>query len=129
MTGNQSDQSPDQPTAEITDQPMAETRRTPGTAEIPWTPAATAPAPRAQASRPTGAHWPAIVLGLVCVAIAALALGQELGAFTVDWGHLGPLGIVLVGGVLVVVGLLGLLGRRRDDARSDARYQADHDVP
>jgi uncharacterized membrane protein YkvI len=69
------------------------------------------------------------VLGLVCVAIAALALGQELGAFTVDWGHLGPLGIVLVGGVLVVVGLLGLLGRRRDDARSDARYQADHDVP
>lgn len=100
MTGDQTnDQSPDQP--------------------IP--PAAPAPA-----GRPTGAHWPAIVLGLVCVAIAGLALGQELGAFTVDWGHLGPLGIVFVGGVLVLVGLLGLLGRRRDDARDDAGHPADH---
>lgn len=92
MTGDQtSDQPTDQPTAEVT-------------AQTP-------------ASRPRGPHWPAILLGLVCVAIAGLALGQELGAFTVDWGHLGPLGIVAVGGVLVLVGLLGLLGRRRDDAR------------
>ena len=107
MTGDQtSDLSPDQPTAEITDQP---------TAEVRWTPAA----------RPKGAHWPAVVLGLVCLAIAGLALGQELGAFTVDWGHLGPLGIVLVGGVLVLVGLLGLLGRRRDGAREDTRYRTD----
>ena len=108
MTGDQtSDQFPDQPTAEITDQP-------------------TPPAAPAPAGRPRGAHWPAIVLGLVCLAIAGLALGQELGAFTVDWGHLGPLGIVLVGGVLVLVGLVGLLGRRRDDARDDARSQAGH---
>jgi hypothetical protein len=112
MTGDQtSDLSPDQPTAEITDQPTAVTPRT--LAAVPLD----APAP---ARRPTEPHWPAIVLGLVCLAIAGLALGQELGAFTVDWGHLGPLGIVLVGGVLVLVGLLGLLGRRRDDARDEA---------
>lgn len=134
MTGDQtSDQSPDQPsnlspdqpTAEITDQSTAEIPRTPAAAP-PVTPAAAPPAGAAPASRPRGPHWPAIVLGLVCVAIAGLALGQELGAFTVDWGHLGPLGIVLVGGVLVLVGLLGLLGRRRDDARDDAGHPAGH---
>ena len=96
-----SDQTPDQPTR-----------------EIPETPVASRPA------RPGGPHWPAIVLGLVCVVIAALALGQGLGRFQVDWGNLGPLGIVAVGGVLVLVGLLGLLGRRRDEARWD---QAAHD--
>ena len=62
---------------------------------------------------PSGPHWPAIVLGLVCVAIAVVVLAQELGGLTVDWGSFGPLGIVTVGAVLVVVGLTGLLGRRR----------------
>jgi hypothetical protein len=124
MTSDQtSDQPPDQPTAEITDQPTAEITDQPTTEVPPTTAAAPAGAP---ASRPRGAHWPAIMLGLVCVAIAALALGQELGAFTVDWGHLGPLGIVLVGGILVLVGLLGVLGRRRDDTRGDAGHQVDH---
>ena len=69
--------------------------------------------------RPTGPHLPAIMLGLVCVVVAGLALGQELGAFTVDWGNVGPLGIVAAGAVLVVFGLVGVLGSRRSTGAQD----------
>lgn len=63
--------------------------------------------------RPTGPHAPAIVLGLGCLVIAGLVLAQELGTLSVDWGNVGPLGIVAAGLVLVVLGLVGLLGSRR----------------
>jgi hypothetical protein len=76
------------------------------------TPAAATPA-AAPAHRPTGPHLPAILLGLACLVIAGLAIGQELGGFSVDWGNVGPLGIVAVGAVLVVFGLVGLFGSRR----------------
>lgn len=77
----------------------------------------TEPAAPAAIERPRGPHLPAILLGIVCLAIAVLAVGQELGGFTVDWGSLGPFGIVLVGGVLVAIGLTGLLGNRRARGR------------
>ena len=63
--------------------------------------------------RPSGPHAPAILLGLVCLAIAALALAQELGGLEVDWGNVGPLGITVAGGVLVLLGALGLAASRR----------------
>jgi len=63
--------------------------------------------------RPTGPHAPAIVLGLVCLAVAGIILAQELGSLTVDWGDIGPVGIVLTGAVLVLFGLVGLLSSRR----------------
>jgi hypothetical protein len=65
-------------------------------------------------SRPSGPHAPAIVLGLVCLAIAGIILAQELGDLTVDWGDIGPVGIVLTGAVLVLFGLVGLLTSRRN---------------
>ncbi len=63
--------------------------------------------------RPTGPHAPAITLGVICLAIAGLVLAQELGALSVDWGNVGPLGIVAAGLVLVVLGIVGLLSSRR----------------
>ena len=63
--------------------------------------------------RPTGPHAPAIVLGLVCLAVAGIILAQELGDLTVDWGDIGPFGIIVTGAVLVLFGLVGLLTSRR----------------
>lgn len=68
--------------------------------------------------RPTGPHAPAIVLGLVCLAVAGIILAQELGSLTVDWGDIGPFGIVLTGAVLVLFGLVGLLTSRRNSKTS-----------
>jgi hypothetical protein len=64
--------------------------------------------------RPSGPHAPAIVLGLVCMVVAGIILAQELGSLTVDWGDIGPVGIVLTGAVLVLFGLVGLLSSRRN---------------
>ena len=63
--------------------------------------------------RPTGPHLPAILLGLACLVVAGLAIAQELGHLQVDWGDVGPLGIVAAGALLVVLGLVGLLTSRR----------------
>jgi hypothetical protein len=82
------------------------------TQALPWPPAAPA------APRPTGPHLPAVLLGLVCLAVAGVVLAQELGNLTIDWGDVGPLGFVAVGAVLVVLGIIGLAGSNRRNARS-----------
>ncbi|TPG19047.1 hypothetical protein [Pedococcus bigeumensis] len=77
------------------------------------TAAGTAAWPPAVPERPSGPHAPAIVLGLVCLAIAVIVFAQELGSLSVDWGDVGPVGIVATGAVLVLFGLVGLLTSRR----------------
>jgi hypothetical protein len=67
--------------------------------------------------RPTGPHLPAILLGLVCLVVAGVVLAQELGNLTINWGDVGPLGFVAVGAVLVVLGIVGLAGSNRRNAR------------
>ncbi|MEO5981380.1 MAG: hypothetical protein ABIQ13_03580 [Pedococcus sp.] len=68
--------------------------------------------------RPTGPHAPAVILGLVCLAVSGIVLAQELGNLTVNWGDVGPLGFVAVGAVLVVLGVVGLLSSHRRGSRS-----------
>lgn len=63
--------------------------------------------------RVRGPHVAAVLLGLACLVIAGLVLGQELGDLSIDWGEVGPLGIVAAGAVLVVLGALGLAASRR----------------
>ena len=65
------------------------------------TDAGTAAWPPAVPERPSGPHAPAIVLA------------QELGSLRVDWGDIGPLGIVVAGALLVLFGIAGLLSSRR----------------
>ena len=77
-----------------------------------WPPAAPTP------PRPSGPHLPAVLLGLVCLAVAGVVLAQELGNLTIDWGDVGPLGFVAVGALLVVLGIIGLAGSNRRNARS-----------
>ena len=106
-----------------TKQPMTE----PATSEYPATSAFAARPERGEhvpgqqgevpaPARPSGPHLPPIVLGLACLVIAGLALAQELGHLQVDWGDVGPLGIVAAGAVLVVLGLVGLLTSRRRES-------------
>ena len=73
----------------------------------------TAAWPPAIPERPSGPHAPAIVLGLVCLAVAVIVFAQEVGSLSVDWGDVGPVGIVATGAVLVLFGLVGLLTSRR----------------
>jgi uncharacterized membrane protein (DUF373 family) len=61
---------------------------------------------------------PAILLGIACVVIAVIAIAQEVGSLKVDWGNVGPLGIVAAGGILVVLGLVGLMSSRRSSDNS-----------
>jgi hypothetical protein len=68
---------------------------------------------REEPQRPSGPHLPPVLLGIVCLAIAGLAIWQEVTDVQVDWGNVGPLGIVAIGALLVLLGLVGLLGSRR----------------
>lgn len=60
-----------------------------------------------------GPYVAPVILGLVCLVIAAAAFAQEIAHWTIDWGNVGPLGIVIAGLVLVLLGGLGLLTSRR----------------
>jgi hypothetical protein len=60
-----------------------------------------------------GPYLAPVILGLVCLAIAGLAFAQEIGGLTIDWGSVGPLGIVAAGAVLVLLGAIGLVASRR----------------
>ena len=71
------------------------------------------PEPPAPPVRPSGPHLPPVLLGIVCLAIAGLAIWQEVTDVQVDWGNVGPLGIVAIGALLVLLGVVGLLGSRR----------------
>ena len=102
--------------------PVPAASPTPAVSAAPFanaTPGATSesadePATVAELPRPSGPHAPAIVLGIVCLAIAILVIAQEVGSLKVDWGDVGPLGIVAAGAMLVLFGLLGLLTSRRN---------------
>jgi hypothetical protein len=74
---------------------------------------AAVPAGWAEPERLRGPYLAPVILGLVCLAVAGLAFAQEVANISIDWGNVGPLGIVAAGAVLVVLGALGLVASRR----------------
>ena len=69
--------------------------------------------PQQEPERLRGPSLGAVILGLVCLVVAGAVLAQEVGNWTIDWGNVGPLGIVAAGAVLVVLGAVGLATSRR----------------
>ena len=87
------------------------TEPSPGPAGAPPE-AAAAEAEPVQPTRPRGPHAPTVLLGLICLLLAALVVASQSADVTVDWALLGPGAIVGAGVVLVLLGLAGLLSRR-----------------
>jgi hypothetical protein len=90
--------------------------RTDSTAARPTTAAAPQGSGAYAAAEPElvkGPYLAPVLLGVVCLLVAAAAFAQELADWTIDWGNVGPLGIVAAGALLVVLGALGLLSSRR----------------
>ncbi len=69
--------------------------------------------PEQEPERLRGPSFGPVILGLVCLVIAGAVFAQEIGNWTIDWGNVGPLGIVAAGAVLVILGAVGLATSRR----------------
>ncbi len=54
-----------------------------------------------------------VILGLVGLFVAVLVFLTTATTVRIDWTTAGPVAVVGFGGVLVLLGLLGMLGRRR----------------
>lgn len=79
-------------------------------------PEVTIPAPTAtldERSRRTGPAPVTVVIGLLCIAVAALAFTSEVTDLQIDWAAVGPVVVLGIGAVLILLGLLGMR-RRRD---------------
>jgi hypothetical protein len=57
-----------------------------------------------------------VVYGLIALAVAVLVFVTNATSARIDWGTAGPATVVGLGIVLVLLGLLGMRGRRRLDA-------------
>lgn len=71
------------------------------------------PPQESAAEPPRGPAVAPILLGVLVLATAAFALADQALDLSVDWGQVGPVGILLGGGVLVLLGLLGMRRRPR----------------
>jgi hypothetical protein len=71
------------------------------------------PPQESAAEPPRGPAIAPILLGVLVLATAAFALADQALDLSVDWGQVGPVGILLGGGVLVLLGLLGMRRRPR----------------
>lgn len=91
--------------------PVAPTQRT-EPAE-PTEPAAPTEPPAPTQTWIEGPHWAAVIVGLVCVVAGGLALWQLASGELVDWGRYGPVGLGVVGLVMLLAGTIGLIRRGR----------------
>jgi hypothetical protein len=73
------------------------------------------PEPEQQQRWARGTSWATVAFGLVCMAVAGLALTLQLTDLRVDWEVAGPATVVGLGALLVLVGLVGLLSQRREE--------------
>lgn len=79
-------------------------------------PAATTPVVHQPEQRwARGTSWATVAFGLVCMAVAGLALTFQLADVRVDWEIAGPATVIGLGALLVVVGVIGLFARRQEE--------------
>ena len=62
---------------------------------------------------PTGPNWPLTVFGLMLVVVSLALVGYLLGYPAVDVAVWGPRSVSILGSVLVAIGVIGLITRRR----------------
>jgi hypothetical protein len=72
-----------------------------------------APAPRALVTVRTGPRPGAILLGLLCLLVAGYTTARQTMDWRLDLNLVGPVSIGVLGTLLLLVGLIGLVSRRR----------------
>ena len=108
------------PTHPMPTHPMPTHPETTGQAPTDPTPPAP-PTPAAPATPPTpaapawvtGPNPAAILVGLLCIVAGALTVAQITAGFTIDWATAGPGLFTGLGILLVLVGGIGIVRRRR----------------
>lgn len=106
------------PTSELPS-PTPEVHETPAAPEaaplVPVTPPAApvASAPRALVTVRTGPRPGAILLGLLCLLVAGYTTARQTMDWRLDLNLVGPVSIGVLGTLLLLVGLIGLVSRRR----------------
>ena len=99
---------PESPTATPVSRPLSTEPSAP-----PVQPAAPAvPAPPAQ-TWVEGPHWGVVIVGLLCMAVGGVALWQLASGQLVDWDRYGPIGLGVVGLLMLLAGTIGLIRRGR----------------
>lgn len=63
--------------------------------------------------RPTGISWVTLILGLLCLGLAALVLILQLVDVAIDWSTAAPIFVVSAGALLVIAGIASMVAKGR----------------
>ena len=109
---------PEAPEAPVASEPegapdSAAAPAAPMPAPAPTAASAAAPTPGGLVTVRTGPRPGAILLGLLCLLVAAYTTARQTLDWRLDLNLIGPISIGVLGALLLLVGLIGLVSRRR----------------